>query len=240
MTEIPITNHSRLPDEVPLVADFNDDRNRLSYYYPIVREIDGIRTPITEFFPVIGSMQTYPDIEYREITRFMQDIDTRQAFVRGDFASGKYEEDTGSRIESQDPYDIEGTVLEMLKQLGRGKQHLGGRIAVREWVPHEVEFRYFIRGGRVLYGQSTVEGFDGDLPVREVHLVAERFDTFAWSVDFIRHKKNEAWYLTDMGLDGLYHDGSSWVAISEHPDSSYSPEKHKHEMPPPRLFKFRR
>jgi len=66
MFQIPITNHPELPDEVPLVADFHDMRNRLSYYYPILRDIDEIKTPITKFFSVDGNYNSYPQISYRE------------------------------------------------------------------------------------------------------------------------------------------------------------------------------
>jgi hypothetical protein len=65
-TEVPITKHPKLPDGVPLVASFNDDRNRLSYYFPLLNAIDGVRVPLTKFIPIDGSYDSYPQIEYRK------------------------------------------------------------------------------------------------------------------------------------------------------------------------------
>jgi hypothetical protein len=231
MTEIPITNHPKLPDGVPLVAGLHDMRNRLSYYYPILRDIQRVNTPITKFFSISGDYDSYPETEYREVTRFMQDQQMRNAFVRGDFSSAKFDS-SGRRINSQDPYDIEGVVLEMMRQLGRAKRHLGGRIAVREWIPHEHEVRFFIRNGEVHYSASLSDLSSHKRPYKQAELVAEKFDTYAWSCDFIRHEKTGTWYCIDMGLDGLYksRDGS-WVAISEHLDEDNSPERFTDEMP---------
>lgn len=233
--QVPVTKHPRLPDEVPLVASFHDDRNRLSYYYPIVRSLDYVITPLTKFLPVRGNFQSYPDIEYRHATEFMQGLKLMTAFVRGDFSSGKYDGSTGTKIESQDPYEIETVVLEMLQQLARGKRHLGGRIAIREWIPHDIEVRYFIRGGEILY-RDTLDESPDSWPDKTVQTVAQRFQTFAWSVDLIRYKTTGTWYLTDMGLDGLYHNGSEWIAISEHLQDEYSPEKYAEEMAQPERY----
>jgi len=235
-TEIPIVSHPKLPEGVPLVASFSDDRNRLSYYFPRLRELDGVKTPLTGFFEVGGDYDSYPDIEYREITRFMQERGLNQAFVRGDFSSGKFDGDSGSKVTSQDPYDIETVVLELFRQLSRSKRHLGKRIAVREWVPHNREVRYFIRDGEVVYGGSLDEG--DDFPEESVKAVAEEFSTFAWSVDFICHETTGEWYCIDMGLDGLYHSGTEWVAISEHIDESYSPSQYSDSMVGPERLKF--
>lgn len=235
MFEVPITQHPDLPEGVPLVADFHDMRNRLSYYLPLLREVDDVRTPITRFFPIEGSYDSYPEIEYREITRFMQDQQMKQAFVRGDYSSAKYDS-SGRRIESQDPWDIETVVLELLRQLGRSKRHLGERIAVREWIPHEVEVRYFIRDGEVYYGDSA-KGFKADWPIGQAHKVANAFDKLAWSCDFIRHEKTGKWYCVDMGLDGLYHSSENgWIAHSEHFDESKSPQQFADEMPRPEVL----
>lgn len=234
--EVPVTDHETLPDGVPLVASFTDDRNRLSYYHPLLKEIDGVRTPETKFFPVDGSADTYVHTDYRAVTRWMQDLDTMNAFVRGDFSSGKYDGETGSKLESQDPYDIERVILEMYRQLSRAKRALGGRLAVREWVPHDVEVRYYVRDGSILYSAVADGEVPEDAPDEMAQLVADRFDLLAWSVDFIRHEQTGEWYCIDMGLDGLYHDGSQWVAISEHIDKSESPEQWADEMPTVRRF----
>jgi len=227
---VPITDHPALPDEVPLVADFNDDRNRLSYYYPLLKSIDGVRTPITSFHDVDGTLNSYPQIEYRDITTFMIDQSMRNAFVRGDYSSGKYDGDTGSKITSQDPYDIEDTVLDMFQQLSKSKRNIGGRIAVREWIPHDIEARCFLRDGEVYSGASLTD-LEPDWPMDQVESVAEKFNTFAWSCDFIRHEQTHKWYCIDMGLDGLYYNGDDWVAISEHHYDGDSPEQAKEEMP---------
>lgn len=236
--ETPITDHPKLPEGVPLVASFHDDRNRLSYYHPILRKIDGVRTPLTAFSPVEGDFDSYPEIEYRDVTQFMQDIGVQEAFVRGDYSSGKFDGDAGSKIDSQDPYDIETVVLEMIRQLGRGKRHLGGRIAVREWIPHDAEVRYFIDGGHIQYRDSIDNVADEDFPDPQAAEVARHFLHFAWSVDFIRHETSGSWYCIDMGLDGLYHTGAEWVAMSEHLDESYSPENHADDMVEPRRLQF--
>jgi len=233
--EIPITKHPDLPDGVPLVASFNDDRNRLSYYYPILNEIEGVRVPITKFIPVHGSYDTYPDIEYREITKFMQNIQANEIFVRGDYSSAKFDGKSGSYINSQDPYDIETTVLELLRQLGRSKRHLGGRIAVREWIPHDREVRYYINKGNIQYRASTDEG--EEYPDDMAEKVSNVLQTFSWSCDFIRHKKTNKWYCIDMGLNGLYYNGKTWISHSEHIDKSKSPEQFINEMPHPEKLK---
>lgn len=54
----PITSHPDLPEEVPLVADFHDDRNRLSYYQPILETLD-VRTPVTKFFEIEGDADKF-------------------------------------------------------------------------------------------------------------------------------------------------------------------------------------
>lgn len=239
-TEIPITEHPKLPEGVPLVANFNDDRNRLSYYFPLLREIDGVRTPVTEFFAVDGHLETFPEIEYREITRFMQDIGTTNAFVRGDFSSGKYDGNEGSKIESQDAVDIENVVLEMFRQLALSGRHLGRRIAVREWIPHDAEVRFFVRDGQVVYAGTLDDVPDAEFPDLQAELVAEAFDTFAWSVDFIRNEFSGKWYCIDMGLDGLYHDGEGWISISEHLSEEHSLERYFEAMPEPQRFRHRR
>ena len=237
-TEIPITDHPKLPEGVPLVGSFHDDRNRLSYYYPRLRSLEGVRTPLTTFLPVEGDFDSYPEIEYRDATRFMQDIGVQEAFVRGDYSSGKYDGDTGSKIESQDPYDIETVVLELLRQLGRGKQYLGGRIAIREWVPHDREVRYFVRDGEVVYGSSIDDS--EEFPDSAAETVADHFTDLAWSVDFIRHETTDEWYLIDMGLNGPYHTGSEWIAMSEHLKEEHSPQQYTHQMPEPNRLRCRR
>lgn len=233
--EVPITDHPPLPEGVPLVADFNDDRNRLSYYFPILEQLETVITPKTRFLKVEGNYNSYPKIEYRDITQFMQGLDSENAFVRGDFSSGKFNGDDGSKIESQDPYDIEQVVLELIRQLSLSKRYLGKRIAVREWIPHETEVRYFIKNGEILY-RGTGEDTDIDekeYPDDAAEKVAKAFPHFSWSVDFIQHSSEEEWYCTDMGLNGLYYSDSSneWISISEHINPSYSPERYAEEMP---------
>lgn len=230
--ETPVIDHDDLPEGVPLVASFDDDRNRLSYYFPILERITGVRVPTTAFFPVSGSVETYLDIEYRDITAFMQSNGMQNTFVRGDYSSGKFDRDAGSKIESQDPYDIEKTVLELIRQLYLSKRSVGGRLAVREWIPHDREVRYFIGDGEVKYGYSIDDG--NEFPDHQARCVASKFDTFYWSVDFIRHETSGSWYCIDMGLDGLYYTGDEWIAISEHESKSKSPECFSDIMPRPK------
>lgn len=234
--EIPVTNHPKLPEEVPLIASFNDDRNRLSYYFPLLNATENVRVPITKFIPINGDFDTYPQIEYREITKFMQDIQVQQAFIRGDYSSAKFDGDSGSRIESQDPYDVETTVLELLRQLGRSKRCIGGRLAVREWIPHDREVRYYINKGNIVYRDSVDEGTE--YPDDMANIVSNVFQTLSWSCDFIRHKKTQKWYCIDMGLNGLYHNGNEWISHSEHIDKSKSPEQFRDEMPNPECFEW--
>jgi hypothetical protein len=236
----PVVSHPSLPEGVPLVASFHDDRNRLSYYNPILQQTEDVRTPITTFVQVTGDADTFLDVEYRDITQFMQDIGVTEAFVRSDFSSGKFDGDAGSRIESQDPHDIEETVLELFTQLSLGKRRIGGRIAIREWLPHDAEVRYFIRDGGILYRDTLDEVSDSEFPDEMAENVATAFDTFAWSADFIRHETTEKWYAIDMGLDGLYPTGNEWIAISEHLDEDYSPQRHADEMPDANRFRYRR
>ncbi len=233
--EVPITNHPKLPEGVPLVASFNDDRNRLSYYFPLLNAIDGVRVPITKFIPIDGNFNSHPQIEYREITKFMQNIQARELFVRSDYTSGKFDGESGSYINSQDAYDIETTILEMIRQISRAKRCLGGRIAVREWVPHDREVRYFFNKGEILYRGSLDDG--EEFPDEMAEKVVDVFSTLSWSCDFIRHKSTGKWYCIDMGLNGLYHNGNEWIAHSEHLDKSKSPECFSEEMPHPNSLK---
>jgi len=222
-----------LPEGVPLVAEFHDDRNRLSYYYPRLEEIEGVNTPDTQFFEIEGNAQTHLHLDYRDITCFMQEIDSECAFMRGDYSSAKVGGEESLKIESQDPYDIEESFATFIRDIILSQRHIGRRFVVREWIPHDVEVRYFIRDGEILYGDS-VKGFKADWPVGQAHKVAKEFDQAAWSCDFIRHRETGEWYCIDMGLDGLYHDGQRWVAISEHLDKEqHSPENHVEEMPDP-------
>jgi len=234
--EIPITHHPKLPEGVPLVADFHDMRNRLSYYFPIIRDIDTVRTPVTKFFAVDGSYDSYPDIAYREITKFLQDQQMRRAFVRGDYSSAKYDSD-GREITSHDPYEINRTVVEMMRQLAFDERHVGGKIAVREWIPHDTEVRFFLRDGHILYGDSLDDAPETEWPWVEARTIAREMDTYAWSCDFIRHEDTGKWYCIDMGLDALYHTKKyGWTAHSEHLDESYSPEQYIDEMPNPEVL----
>jgi hypothetical protein len=226
--QYPITDP--LPEGVPLVADFHDNRNRLSHYFPVLKQSD-IRVPVTKFWEIDGDYNTRPEIDWREITGFMQHQSMRWAFVRGDFSSGKYGGDEGSVINSQDAYDIEDTVLEMFKQLAYDDRWLGRRIAVREYIPHDREIRAFVRDGETLYMDSVGDG--SGYPGEQVEEAAQLFDTFAWSVDFIRHSKTGKWYCIDMGLDGLHYGANNeWTAISEHIQEEHSPEQYVDEMPP--------
>lgn len=234
--EIPITKHHELPDGVPLVADFHDMRNRLSYYFPILRTIEEVRTPVSQFYRIEGDFGSYPELEYRDITRFMQDQQMREAFVRGDYSSAKYDSD-GRHIESQDPYDIESVVLEMMRQLARGKRHLGERIAVREWIPPEREVRFFLRDGEIYYADSVNDSAETEWPWVQARHVARTMDTYAWSCDFIEHSETGRWYCIDMGLDGLYYsEKHGWTPHSEHLQEDKSPRQFADEMPNPEVL----
>lgn len=237
LPETPITNHPKLPREVPLIANFHDDRNRLSYYYPLLNEKDGIRAPLTTFLQVNGGKETYLYCDYRKATKFMQDLGCRRAFIRSNFSSAKYDED-GRIITSQDRTEIEKSVLNLFEQLSLSKRHIGGKIAIREYIPHDIEVRYFIRNGEVLYRGSldSPQQYPDDMAIH----VANTFDSLSWSVDFIKHAQTGKWYCIDMGLDGLYHDGTEWIAISEHINKDYSPEKYRKQMADPQRYTYRR
>lgn len=241
----PIKNHSDIPNDVPLVADFHDDRNRLSYYYPRLSSVGDVDTPVTKFFGINGNLQENISIEYRKITEFMQSIDAIKAFLRGDFTSAKLSSN-GSKIESQDPYDIQNVFAEFVKQTIITDRNIGGRVAVREWIPHDIEVRTFIRNGEIYSIDSIAVGDDvyrnvedhitqSDLQMinNQLDPISDEFDTFSWSVDFIKHSKNGKWYCIDMGLDGLYYNNTSgkWVSISEHVEESNSPGVCADEMP---------
>lgn len=233
----PITNHQALPDEVPLVAGFHDDRNRLSYQYPRLAACDGVNTPVTRFFQIEGSVETTLSCDYREITKFMQDISTQNAFIRSDFSSAKLEK-KGRKITSQDPYDIKQTMGVLIGNLIETQRHIGGKIAVREYIPHEIEIRFFIREGSVVYHEEVHE--DISIPSEQITTIAEEFDTLSWAVDFIYHSESGEWVCIEMGLNGLYYSEESrkWIAISEHPDPSMSPEEHTNKMPNPDRFSY--
>jgi hypothetical protein len=237
MIETPITDHPKLPEGVPLVADFHDDRNRLSYYYPRLRNISSnVTVPVTKFFAVQGDCKTVPKCDCRKITQFMQDISARRGFLRGDFTSAKLDRE-GSVLKSQDPYDINETFAVFVKNVIMTERHIGGRIAVRDFIPHDEEIRYFIDDGDVLYHQS-ISGVN-NYPENQIQSIAHEFNQLSWSVDFIRHEKTGEWYCIDMGLNGLYpNNEGSWVAISEHPNKDMSPENYSDSMPNPDRLKY--
>lgn len=241
--ETPITEHDALPEDIPLIADFHDDRNRLSYYHPRLEQLQPVQTPTTKFFPITGGINSIPTCNHREITKFMQDLNTTNAFIRGDFSSSKISQD-GRILTSQDAETITQTISELLKGLYITERHLGRRVAVREYIPHDTEIRYFIRNGSYYYHeQLTDENFPNDpisLPKGQIKTIAEEFSHFGWSVDFILHEDTKEWYCIDMGLDGLYYNDntSEWVAISEHPDKTRSPEQYSDVMPNPNRFTY--
>jgi len=225
-----------LPDGVPLVSSFTDKRNRLSYYYPKLQQINKVNTPVTEFFDLKGGIESYPHLDYRDVTCFMQDINSDSVFIRGDYSSAKVGDEKSLKINSQDPYDIEEAFAHFIKDIILSQRKIGGKFVVREWIPHDVEVRYFIRDGGILYGDSLDE-FHDNWPVEQAHRVANEFNEDAWSCDFIRHEDTGEWYCIDMGLDGLYYDGNMWISISEHLDKEkYSPENHIDKMPSPESF----
>lgn len=234
--ETPITTHKQLPDEVPLIASFHDDRNRLSFYHPRLTSLNEVTTPTTKFFKIAGSSETTLSAEYREITKFLQDIDSDIGFIRGDFSSAKLSQE-GRVINSHDPYNIKETFATLVENHILTERHLGGKIAVREYVPHEVEVRYFIENGDILYRQEQecVE----DYPSKQAYAVATEFDEYSWSVDFIKHENKNMWYCIDMGLNGLYPESpNEWIAISEHTDKSYSPQQYTDQMPSADRFSY--
>lgn len=235
--EIPIISHPDLPDSVPLIADFHDMRNRLSYYFPLLRDMDVVTVPQTRFFAVTGSSDTFFDINCRDITQFLQTHQLQTAFIRGDYSSGKYNGDVGSKLTSHDPYDIECTIRDLFNQLGLSKRRLGSRIAVREWIPHEREVRFFLRDGAVYYADSVTESPATDWPWKTAESIAQEFSTYAWSCDFIQHTYSEQWYCIDMGLDGFYYDPhTGWVSISEHIQHERGFQHLDEDMPDPTVF----
>lgn len=234
--ETPITSHAALPDDVPLVADFHDDRNRLSNYNPRLSRINGVKTPETKFFEIYGSTEGVPSCKYREMTKFMQDIDTNKCFLRGDYTSAKLSKN-GRILDSQDPHDIKKTFATLVKNVIITERNLGGRIALREFIPHNLEVRFFIRDGKIHYTHQSQSSLD--LPRKMVADIAAEFDKLAWSVDVIRHKNTKNWYCIDMGLDGLYpYTHTEWEAISEHTDPSKSPTQYTNKMPDPNRFSY--
>jgi hypothetical protein len=245
---IPIQNHPELPQEIPLVASFHDDRNRLSYYYPQLCQIEEITVPQTRFVYSEFEYETIPTMDCRDISSFMIEQQLETAFIRGDYSSGKYNGTDGSKITSQDRDDIESVVLELIRQLMKNKRRLGSILAVREWVPHDVEVRYIITDGEITSKGSEQDIPTEDYPDSQAQAVAREFSNFSWSCDFIKHKQTDKWYCIDMGLHGLYYDGdisdsyntNRWTAISEHPHREQSLHQYREQMPSPRrLYRTR-
>lgn len=121
---------------------------------------------------------------------------------------------------------------------------------------HMTEVRYFIDDGDVLYVTPDAETFveenrgcdsmyryvENDLeygielPDEQIDSVCDVFDELSWSVDFVREAKTGDWYLTDMGMNGMYctEDGG-WVSISGHAGSGtvHDLDQYTDEMPDP-------
>lgn len=249
-----------LPDGVPLVAQFDDERNRLDYYYP---RLDSVApTPWTRFFD-LQTEKGVPNFDEGAISEYIVEQGWTNAFVRGMYASAKIDLVEGSHIYSQDRNDIRRTVSELVRQHIVLDRALGDKLAVREMFDleycanpgcqrhHPTEVRYFVRNGEIKYRFPSEDRFaeknrecdelfsyvDDSLDSLEypddyAQRVAREFDELAWSVDFIRDAKTGEWYATDMGLDGLYYntDTGGWVAISEHESPEKSPERFEDEM----------
>jgi hypothetical protein len=172
----------------------------------------------------------------------------QNAFIRGDFSSGKYRGTDGSKITSQDSEDIEDVFFELIKQLMKGNRRLGSVVAVREWIPHEYEVRYILQDGEIVSKGSENDLDESKFPDTLAQKVADEFTNFSWSCDFIRHKHTDTWYCIDMGLHGLYYDGvigesyqpNNWTAISEHPQKDESLHNYRERMPTARrLYRTR-
>lgn len=223
-----------LPEDVPLVTDFNHPYNRLDYYHPRLVET-GVPVPETKFFDVSVEQGT-PNFDEGAISEYMVEMGWRQAFVRGMYASAKIDPVKGSCLRSQDRNDIRETIGELIVQHIILDRPLGERIAVRKMIDldycpnksvrhlHHNEVRYIIENGSVNYRFPDEEEFverNLDCPdtfpyVKEDmkngvsypdHLaerVAREFDELSWSVDFVRDAKTGEWYCPDMGLNGLY------------------------------------
>lgn len=245
---VPIQNHPELPQEVPLVGSFHDDRNRLSYYYPRLQQISGVTVPQTRFLRAEFENETVPKVDFRDISSFMIKQQLQNAFIRGDFSSGKYRGTDGSKITSQDSENIEDVFFELTKQLMKGNRRLGSVVAVREWIPHEYEVRYILQDGEIVSKGSENDLDESKFPDTLAQKVADEFTNFSWSCDFIRHKHTDTWYCIDMGLHGLYYDGvigesyqpNNWTAISEHPQKDESLHNYRERMPTARrLYRTR-
>lgn len=244
-----------IPEGVPLVATGLDHPyNRLDYYYP--RIPNDVPTPKTKFFDIEVRSIDDISVDISSIRKFMQLNGYNNAFVRSVLSSAKRRPISGSFIERPSPSCIESTIYSLIQQHEEvGRSH-GDRIAVREYVDmdccplqhsHVGEVRYFIDKGEVLYRyppkEKIVESLDGcgyvysyirealndiELPDELCERVAKEFDELSWSVDFIRSAKTGDWYLTDMGLNGVYWNENKreWLDISEHPQQGEAPSNY--------------
>jgi hypothetical protein len=108
--------------------------------------------------------------------------------------------------------------------------------------------RYIIEDGSVASKGSVDDIPESEYPDEQAQAVADEFTRFSWSCDFIKYKHSDNWYCIDMGLHGLYYDGSihnpynmkNWTAISEHPNKEESLHQYRDQMPTAReLYKRR-
>jgi hypothetical protein len=175
------------------VGDFHCEENFMSYWWPLLREVD-VPTPVTYGVELVDGE---PDYEY--IVRVMEEEGWEQAFIRGDGFSDKVNPKNGSWIREPSVREVERT-FETLKNhlLNHLDTPLGEAVFLREpldldycsetapcgsW--HPTELRFLVEGGRIRYVSPSLEvlvelnashgctfdyveerlldGFDGDL-----------------------------------------------------------------------------
>lgn len=242
-----------LPEEVPLLVNsLSNSYNRLDYYYPRIPV--GVAVPNTRFIDISVDNTGKVSFDRNEVIDFMEQYNYETAFVRSIYCSAKKRPFEGSIITSTEEEDIERTVQSLINQhIEIGRDH-GSKIAVRErldldYCPtghsHTDEVRYFIRDGEIVYRHPPESDIVGDLescemlfsyvedqldegieyPDDQCQLIADTFDDLSWSVDFVREAKTGTYYLTDMGLNGLYWNKSmdKWHNLSGHGLDEFSP-----------------
>lgn len=252
MTLDPVVTQG-LPESVPLLVEsLSNSYNRLDYYHPKIPS--GISTPNTRFIDILVDDTGKVSLDSGEVAEFMELYGYETAFVRSVYCSAKKRPFEGSIITGTAREDIERTVQSLIDQhIQIGRNH-GGKIAIRErldldYCPtghsHTDEVRYFIREGDIVYKNPKEEYMESDLrecdmlfsyvedqletgidfPDEQCQLVADTFSELSWSVDFVREAKTGKYYLTDMGLNGLYwnEDLGKWHNLSGHGLDEFSP-----------------
>lgn len=155
------------PEEVESVRK----RSSMRTWYPILKEVEGVQTPDTEWVEIRSweKAQEFTEgvpmglVDDQAVIDAIESVGGPPAFIRSDQASNKHGMEKASKVTSTDPEHVHDHVFEtlMFNELAGFEALPYTHLAVREWLdlkheftafrgtPIASELRYFIRDGEV-------------------------------------------------------------------------------------------